>query len=108
VMIELKIFLAQFCTIFFLGFQQKNVTGGHYSLAFLTSLLLGVVGWFLTSIIATANLEAVFTSVWVSFIVAGPIAIITAMYTHPWVVKKFYKKSYEKYKRKGNVKEVLF
>ena len=51
-MIELKIFIAQFIVIYLLGFQQKNVTGEHYALAFITSVVLGVAGWFLTSIVS--------------------------------------------------------
>ena len=90
-MLEFKIFLAQFIVIFLLGVQQKNVTGHHYVLAFITSLVLGVAGWFLTSIVATANLEALFTTVYFAFIAAGPIAIIAAMKYHPWLVNKFYK-----------------
>jgi len=85
------IFIAQFITIYLLGIQQKNVIGGHYVFAFLTSLVLGVSGWYLTSIIAAANLDAIGSTVWWSFIVAGPLAITTAMRTHPIIIKRFIK-----------------
>ena len=87
-MLEIKIFIAQFISIYLLGIQQKNVIGGHYLLAFITSLILGIFGWYLTSIIAAANLESMLSSVWWSFVLAGPIAIVTAMKTHPHIVRK--------------------
>ena len=40
-MIELALFLSTFSVVFALGFQQQNVTGGHYIAAFLTSFWIG-------------------------------------------------------------------
>lgn len=87
----IEIFIAQFLAIYLLGFQQMNVIGKHYILAFITSLLLGVFGYYITSTVSTANLDQMFTPFWWSFIIAGPCGIITAMYTHPWIKKKFYR-----------------
>ena len=90
-MTELTIFIAQFVTIYLLGIQQQNVIGGHYTLAFITSLILGVSGWYLTSTVASANIEAIGTTVWWSFVIAGPLAIVSAMKTHPFIIKGFFK-----------------
>lgn len=94
--VEIKVFVAQFIVIYLLGFQQQNVTGKHYFMAFITSLILGVSSWFLTSVISVANLDAIGSLVWWSFILSGPIAIVMAMRTHSRIVKAMYSM------RKGN------
>lgn len=86
---ELYVFSSQFAMIFLLGIQQMNVTGRHFVAAFITSLLLGICGYYLTSVIAQINIEGVLSSVWWSFIMSGPLGIITAMKVHPIIRKRW-------------------
>lgn len=86
---ETLIFVAQFSMIFLLGVQQLNVRDGHYIGAAITSLLLGVTGFTITSIVGKLQLEDLLRPIGVTFLVAGPIGITAAMYSHDWLVKQF-------------------
>jgi hypothetical protein len=79
----LTIFAAQAAMVFLLGFQSLSVQGRHYVLASIGSLLLGVTGFTITSIIAQMGAESVGTLVWWAFIAAGPVGITASMYLHP-------------------------
>lgn len=85
----LLIFVSQFGLIYLLGFQQMNVTGKHYVAAAITSFLLGLFGWFTISIISSANLEGIFSFVFWVYVIAGPLAIVFAMRTHPYIVRVY-------------------
>jgi cation transporter-like permease len=81
------IFVAQYSTILLLGLQSLNVNKGHKILAALTSLMLGVSGFFVTGIVAKAYNDGMFTLVWWAFIIAGPLGITSSMTLHPVIVK---------------------
>lgn len=87
---EISIFLAQFLMIFLLGLQQLNVQGKHYLAAAITSLLLGVCGWTITSTIAAAHLEGLWSSIGISFLIAGPLGILAAMFMHNKLITLLY------------------
>jgi hypothetical protein len=82
------IFLAQGTMIFLFGIQSLNVNGGHKYLAAGTSLILGVLGFYVTGTVAKAYNDGLFTLFGLSFILAGPIAIWLAIELHP-KIKKF-------------------
>lgn len=87
---EIMIFTSQFATVYLLGIQQLNVAGRHYVAAFCTSCLLGLSAFYLTASIGQAGISATFSSLWWSFMVAGPLAILLAMWSHP-KLKRFLK-----------------
>lgn len=86
---EILVFISQFLLILLLGMQSLNVRDGRYFLAAITSLLLGIMGFYVTAQIAIVK-EAL-TSVWWFYIVAGPLGIVTSMWLHPKVVKFLHK-----------------
>jgi len=79
---ELKIFAAQFVVIWMLGLQSINVNRGHYVLAALTSFGLGIVGFYVTGVVAMVFQNGMLNTMFISFIVAGPCGIVTSMWTH--------------------------
>ena len=84
---NLILFVSQFLLVFLLGFQSLNVVRGYYVLAFLTSMLLGVAGWFTINIVANASMYDVLSITFIVYIFAGPIAIISAMRVHELIRK---------------------
>jgi hypothetical protein len=84
---NLILFVAQFVFIFLLGIQQLNVMRGYYVAAALTSLLLGICGWFTIGIIAEATTYDLTSVTFVTYIIAGPLGILSAMYFHSWMWK---------------------
>ena len=82
------VFVAQYIFVLLLGLQSLNVRDRHYFGAAVTSFLLGVGGFFLTSTIGSAKGMAL-TPLWWSFVLAGPCGIVTAIAVHPHLVKFF-------------------
>jgi hypothetical protein len=82
---EIIIFISQFCMIFLLGFQHRNVAQRLYIPAMFTSLLLGIFGWFTITILSTAYTYDVFSTLFVAYIIAGPLAIVSAMKSHDMI-----------------------
>jgi hypothetical protein len=78
----LLIFVSQFGLVFLLGFQSINVVRGYYVRAFFTSMMLGVFGWFTITILSNMNTFDFLTLTFFVYILAGPLAIISAMKTH--------------------------
>jgi len=74
----LKIFLVQYLTILLLGVQSLNVRDGRYLCAAITSLFLGIAGWFVTGVVATAY-KTNDIGVFLCFITAGPCGIMSSM-----------------------------
>lgn len=81
------IFVSQFSFILLLGLQSINVNSKHVVAAGLTSLTLGVVGFHVTGTIATAFKDGMFTLLWWSYILAGPLGIMASIKLHPKLVK---------------------
>jgi len=79
---NILIFVSQFGLVFLLGFQQLNVVHGYYVRAFITSMMLGLFGWFTITIVSTMNTFDFLTTTFFVYIIAGPLAIISAMKIH--------------------------
>lgn len=89
-MIEaILIFAAQFGMIMLLGIQSLNVRDRDYVGSSITSLLLGVFGFHVTSTIAAMSHEGVGSLVWWFYIAAGPCGIATSIWLHPRLKKLF-------------------
>lgn len=78
----LFVFAAQFVYIFLLGIQSRNVRDSQVVAAATTSMLLGICGLYLTSIIARAAMSGGDPLVAASYIAAGPCGICVAIYLH--------------------------
>jgi nitrate reductase NapE component len=74
--------------VLLLGLQSLNVNTGHKTLAAICSLLLGICGYHITSVIAAAQ-GAYGSGVWWGFILAGPCGIVSSMYLHPHMRRWF-------------------
>ena len=84
---NLILFVSQFLLVFLLGTQSINVVRGYYVAAAFTSLLLGICGWFAIGIIAESTTYDLTSFTFLSYIVAGPVAIISAMKFHSYLRK---------------------
>ena len=84
---NLILFVSQFLLVFLLGTQSINVVRGYYVAAAFTSLLLGICGWFAIGIIAESTTYDLTSFTFLSYIVAGPLAIISAMKFHSYLRK---------------------
>lgn len=83
----LLIFGATFILVFLLGFQSLIVNSGHMGMAVVNSLMIGITNLFLLVHMPQAKtLEE-----YLAYILAGPIAVPTAIYTH----KRWFKKKEE-------------
>lgn len=86
----LFIFAATFAVVLFLGLQSLNVNGGHKLLAVLTSFGIGVANLFILKVMPgpTDGMELV------AYTTGGPLGIYASMCIHPWVARRFGKKSH--------------
>ena len=82
----IAVFVAQYLMVLLLGLQSLNVRDRHYVMAAATSFLLGVCGFYVTSIVGDAKGQSL-TILWWSFVIAGPCGIVTAMAIHPSLVR---------------------
>lgn len=82
-MTHLFLFASAFFTVFLLGFQQKNVHGGHYLAAVITSFGIGTAQIFLWRLVPHADAGQIAAT-----LVGGPIGIVVAMWLHPRVMRK--------------------
>ncbi|KAF0205516.1 MAG: hypothetical protein FD173_959 [Gallionellaceae bacterium] len=89
-MSALFIFTATFAVVLFLGLQSLNVNGGHKLLAVLTSFGISVANLYILKIMPgpTDWLDSM------AYMTGGPLGIYTSMCIHPWVVRRFGKKSH--------------
>lgn len=76
----LIVFAAQFVMIFLHGLQSQNVIAGHRTAAFVTSLCLGICGFYVTGSIASAKGQLFDGPVFWAFVFAGPLGILTSMF----------------------------
>ena len=78
------LFFIGFVSIFLLGFQQQNVTGGHYKMAFFNSMLIALSQFTLYREAVASEWSGVFY-----LALGGAIGITLSMYTHrKWRSKK--------------------
>ena len=82
------IFICQFLFIFLLGIQQQNVTGRHYLAAAITSFILGVTGFYTMAVIAEMGKLGMFSPEGISYLLAGPLAIVVAIWSHDKLIKR--------------------
>lgn len=85
-MTHLALFASAFCTVFLLGFQQKNVHGNHYAAAVVTSLGIGCAQIFLWRLVPHANASEI-----VATLAGGPVGIVAAMRFHPVILRRLGK-----------------
>jgi len=88
-MTAIALFAATFFLVLFLGLQSLNVNGGHKLMAAVTSLG-----------ISTANIVVLKTMPgptdglkMAAYCLGGPAGILVSMAIHPWMVRKFGRKS---------------
>lgn len=67
-MTELALFTSAYLTVFSLGFQQKNVIGGHFKSAALTSFVIGASQIYLWRTLPNANVSEV-----IAALLRGPV-----------------------------------
>jgi hypothetical protein len=80
------IFAAQYVCILLYGLQSLNVNQRRYIMAAVCSFLLGVLGFYVTSIVGGAA-DMTWTFLWWGFVFAGPAGICTAIWIHPFLVR---------------------
>ena len=78
----LLVFVCQFSMIFLLGIQSLNVRDGKKLSAAITSLLLGITGWFITGTISSVYHEGMLSMVFFAFILSGPLGISFSIWLH--------------------------
>lgn len=81
-MTPLKVFLAQLVFVMLVNIQTINVSHSQHLNASLTSVLLGMLGFWLTAVIAEVRTKGVFSATWWAFIVAGAIAAPLSIWIH--------------------------
>ena len=69
-----------------------NVSSVCALIAAMTSFCLGVTGFYVTGTIAEVYEDGMFTTMFLSFVLAGPCGIVTSMICHPYIIKFFGKK----------------
>ena len=75
-----RVFLFQLVYVLLLGLQTLNVVDRNYLGAWSVSLLLGMIGFWMTAVIAEVKTDGVGSSVWWAFVLSGPIGICMAMW----------------------------
>lgn len=80
------VFVAQFVQVMLLGLQSQTVAHGYKFFAGCNSLMLGVIGYYITSSIA-ANKGDFGGGVWWAYVISGPCGVVTSMY----IFRRFHK-----------------
>lgn len=83
------LFFATFFLVLFLGLQSLNVNQGHKLLAALTSFGISTANITVLKIMPgpTGFFEVA------AYCLGGPAGILTSMAIHPWMVRRFGRKS---------------
>ena len=74
----IEVFVAQYISILLLGIQSLNVRDEKYLASAITSLLLGVSGWYVTGVVASAFSQGLNSSTFYAFLLAGPCGITSS------------------------------
>jgi len=88
----MAIFLAQFVTVYLLGLQSLTVRDGNWRMASCISLALGLSGYYLAAAVGKLPADAWFSAPWWAYIAAGPVAICSAIKTHPHLIRVLRKR----------------
>jgi hypothetical protein len=91
-MSELIIFLAQFICVFLLGIQSLMVRDSNCIGAASGSLMIGISQFYIFSIIGGLSGADIGAGDWWAFILAGPVAIVISIKTHPYISKHIFKR----------------
>lgn len=88
-MTALALFAATFLLVLFLGLQSLNVNGGHKLMAAITSFGISASNIIVLKTMPgpTEGLEIA------AYCLGGPCGILVSMAIHPWMVRKFGRKS---------------
>jgi hypothetical protein len=88
-MTPIYLFAATYLLVLFLGLQSLNVNGGHKLLATMTSFGIGAANITILKIMPgpTDALEII------AYLVGGPAGILTSMLIHPWMARRFGRRS---------------
>ena len=78
--VVLLVFVAQATFIFLKGMQQINVVAGRYAPAAAVSFALGATGLVTLDILANGLVKGTHWLVYASYLVAGVVGILIAMY----------------------------
>jgi hypothetical protein len=89
----ITLFVGQFLLIYVLGIQSLMVRDDNYVGAAIGATLIGISQFYLTSLISNMGIESIGTLAWCVFVVAGPLAIVTSMKTHPFIARLTKKKN---------------
>lgn len=79
---EILLFVTQFGAVFGLGIQSLNVQARNYWGSSTTSLLIGVMQLFVWKKLPEASLSQS-----VAWLLAGPVAIMAAIWLHPKIFR---------------------
>lgn len=79
------IFACTFGVVVALGLQSLNVNGGHYVLAAFNSFAIGAFNLALLKLVPqpTTTIDNL------AYLLGGPIGIVVAMKTHPYLIRFF-------------------
>lgn len=83
-MTAVLVFICQYFYICLLGLQSRNVQHANYVGAAVVSTMLGIFGLTITTILARAAIVEGGWPVWVSFVLAGPCGICSAIRFDKW------------------------
>lgn len=75
------VFVFQFAMVFSLGFQSRNIRDGQYTMAAITSLVLGCLGVVNQVLVIKSTMQSDWLPL-VAFVLAGPPGICLAMWVH--------------------------
>ncbi len=78
----MNLFLSTFATVFLLGFQQQNVTGKHYVLAGITSMLIAFAQYSMISGVAHGGS-------WLLMGLGGALGVTASMWSHGRIVRLY-------------------
>lgn len=76
-MTALGLFVSTFVLVFGLGFQSRNVNGGHYMAAFFTSFMIGGGNLVLFKLVPNAGVAEIG-----AYLAGGPLGIVASMWAH--------------------------
>ncbi len=79
---ELALFASTFLFVFALCFQQLNVNGMHYGLAFITAFVIGAANLVILRIVPSATIAEI-----LAYLAGGPFGVVAAMWVQPRVVQ---------------------
>lgn len=87
-------FAAAYAAVLLLGLQSLSVNTRHYLLSFCLSTMIGLMNLIVLKTIPNMT----DWKLGAAYVAAGPLAIITAIFLHPHLMKLFKRKEHERAK----------